>query len=83
MNKISRILLIIHHIALCTPCIVIFNYGHLLHVRVDDAEPKSEIQAEQVQKEYDGPQAPSSMDSNLDEIKARPGAFNHAPCLLI
>jgi hypothetical protein len=42
-----------------------FNYGHLLHMRVDHAEQKSEIQMERVQKEYDGPQAPSCMDTNL------------------
>jgi hypothetical protein len=55
-----RLLLFMHHIALCTPCITLFNCGHILHIRVDHAEPKSENQAEQVQKEYDGPQAPSA-----------------------
>jgi hypothetical protein len=54
-----------HHIALCTPCIALFNCGHLLHMRVDHVEPKSEIQVERVQKEYDGPQAPSCMNTNL------------------
>jgi hypothetical protein len=44
---------------------------------VDHAEPKSKIQAEQVQKEYDGPQALSCMDTNLDEIKESPDASNH------
>jgi hypothetical protein len=42
-------------------------------------EPKSEIQAEQGQKEYDGPQSPSCMDTNLDGIKASPGASDHHP----
>jgi hypothetical protein len=37
-----------HHIAL-------FNCGHLLHMLVDHGEQKSEIQAERVQKDYDGP----------------------------
>jgi hypothetical protein len=49
-----------HHNALCTPCIALFNCGHLLHIRVDYAEPKSEIQAEQVHKEYGGPQVPNA-----------------------
>jgi hypothetical protein len=32
-----------HHITLCTPCIALFNCGHLLHMRVDHVEPKIEI----------------------------------------
>jgi hypothetical protein len=27
-----------HHIVFCTPCIALFNYGHLLHIRVDHEE---------------------------------------------
>jgi hypothetical protein len=54
-----------HHVALCTPCITLFNCGHILLMRVDHGEPKSELQAERVQNEYDGPQAPRCMDSNL------------------
>jgi hypothetical protein len=46
----SGMLLFMHHIALCTPYIALFNCGHLLHMRVDHAEQKSEIQAELVQK---------------------------------
>jgi hypothetical protein len=61
----SMMLMLMHHIALCTPCIALFNCGHLLHMRVDHVEPKSEIQVERVQKEYDGPQAPSCMNTNL------------------
>jgi hypothetical protein len=72
-----------HHIALCTPCISLVNCGHLLHMCVDHVEPKSEVQAEQVQKEYDGPQAPSCKNANIFVIKANPGAFNSCPCLLI
>jgi hypothetical protein len=53
------LLLFMHHIALCTPCIALFNCDHLLHIRVDHTEPKSEIQTEQVQREYGGPQAPN------------------------
>jgi hypothetical protein len=54
-----------HHIALCTPCIALFNCGHLLPMRVDHVESKSKTQVEKVQKEFDGPQAPSCMDTNL------------------
>jgi hypothetical protein len=32
---------------------------------IDHAEQKSKIQAERVQKKYDGSQAPSCMDTNL------------------
>jgi hypothetical protein len=59
-----RLLLSMHHIALCAPCIALFNCGYLLHMRIDHAEQKSEIQAERVQMEYDGPQAPRCMDTN-------------------
>jgi hypothetical protein len=31
-----------------------------MHIRGDHTEQKTEIQAEQVQKEYSGPQAPSA-----------------------
>jgi hypothetical protein len=37
-----KMLLIMHHIALCTLCIALVNYGHLLHMQVDHAEPESE-----------------------------------------
>jgi hypothetical protein len=47
----SRMFFIMHHIALCTPFIALVNAGHLLHMRVDHAEPKSKIQAVQVQRE--------------------------------
>jgi hypothetical protein len=60
-----KMLMIMHHITLCTPCIALCNCGHLLHMWVDHAEQKSEIQAELVQKEYDGPQAPNYRDTNL------------------
>jgi hypothetical protein len=39
----SRMLLFMHLTALCTSCIALFNCGHLLHMRVDHAEQKSEI----------------------------------------
>jgi hypothetical protein len=42
-----RLLLFMHHIALYTPCFTYFNVVHLLHIRVDHAKPKMEIQVEQ------------------------------------
>jgi hypothetical protein len=39
---------------------------------VDHAEPKSEIQAEQGQKEHGGPQAISCMDTNLSLDQGKP-----------
>jgi hypothetical protein len=53
-----------------------------MHIRVDHAEPKMEIQAEQVHGVFGGPQASSDRDINLDWIKASLGAFNQCPCLL-
>jgi hypothetical protein len=35
--------MIMHHNAICTPCITLVNCGHLLHIRVDHVEPKAEI----------------------------------------
>jgi hypothetical protein len=67
-------LLFIHHIALCTSCIALFNCGHLLHILVDHEEPKSEIQAEQVQCVVGGPQASSCEDANIVMIKASTSA---------
>jgi hypothetical protein len=60
-----RILMIMHHIALCTPCIALCNYDHLLHIRVDHVEPKTENQAEQVQWVFRDPQASSCEDTDI------------------
>jgi hypothetical protein len=62
-----------HHIALCTLCIALFNCDHLLHIRVDHAEPESEFQAEQVRWVFGGPQVSSGEDTKLalDQGKAR------------
>jgi hypothetical protein len=46
---------------------------------LDHMELKSEIHAEQVQKEYDGPQVPSCEGANIVVIKASPGASNYHP----
>jgi hypothetical protein len=58
-------LLIIQHNALCTPCIALFNCGHLLHIRVDHVEPKTENQAEQVQCVFEDPQTSSCEGTNI------------------
>jgi hypothetical protein len=42
-----RLLMFMHHIALYTSCMKYFNAANLLHTRVDHAEPKAKIQAEQ------------------------------------
>jgi hypothetical protein len=77
-----NVLMIIHHNTLCTPCITLFNCGHLLHIRVDHVEPKTEDQAEQVQWVFGDPQTSSCEDANIVVIKASPGIYNKYPCLL-
>jgi hypothetical protein len=79
MLRLPRIM---HHIALYTPCITLVNYGHVLHILVDDAKLEMKIRAEQVQWVFGGPQASSGDDTNLYGIKASPGASNQCPCLL-
>jgi hypothetical protein len=36
-----KVLMIMHHIALCTICIALCNCVHLLHIRVDHVESKT------------------------------------------
>jgi hypothetical protein len=50
-----------------------------MHIQVDQTEPKTEIQAEQVQWVFGGAQASSCEDANIVGIKASPGASNHHP----
>jgi hypothetical protein len=50
--------------------------AHVCSYALDHAEPKTKIQAEQVHGVFEGPQALSGRDTNLDLIKASPGAFN-------
>jgi hypothetical protein len=69
-------LLIPYHIALCTPSIALFNYGHLLHIWVDHVESKIENQAEQVQWVFRGPQASSGEDTNLALDQGKPQCIN-------
>jgi hypothetical protein len=58
-------LLIMHHIVLCTPCILLFNFGHLLQIRVDHVELKTENQAEQIQWVFGDSQASSCEDTEI------------------
>jgi hypothetical protein len=60
-----RILMIMHRIALCTPCIALYNYDHLLHIQVDHVESKTENQAEQVQWVFGDPQVSSCEDTDI------------------
>jgi hypothetical protein len=46
---------------------------------MDHVEPKTEIQVQQVQGVFGGPQVSSYEDANIVVIKASPGAFNHIP----
>jgi hypothetical protein len=62
---VTRMLFIMHHIVLCTPCIALVNGGYFLHMRVDQADPKSGFQAEQVHWAFGGPQASSGKYINL------------------
>jgi hypothetical protein len=71
--------MIMHQITLCTLCTVLFNCCHLLHIRVDHAEPKSRFQVVQVQWVFGGPEALSSDDANIIMIKASLGASTHRP----
>jgi hypothetical protein len=50
-----------------------------MHIRVYHAEPKTEIQAEQVPGVFGGPQASSCEDANIVVIKASPGVSNYCP----
>jgi hypothetical protein len=74
------LLLFMHYIALCTSSIALFSCVHLSHMQVDHAEQKSEIQAERVQKKYDGPQVPSCMDTKL-AIGSRQALVQHTTIL--
>jgi hypothetical protein len=58
-------LMIMHHIALCTPCIELCNYDDLLHIQVNHVEPKTENQAEHVQWVFGDTQASSCEDDDI------------------
>jgi hypothetical protein len=69
--------MIMHHIALYTPCIALFNFGHLDRSRGAGIEISSGGSTMGVR------QASSGSDANIIVIKASLDAFNHAPYLLI
>jgi hypothetical protein len=69
---VGKMLMIMHHIALCTPYIALVIGGHLLHMRVDHAEPESEFQAERVQWAFRGSQASCGDDTNLALDQGKP-----------
>jgi hypothetical protein len=50
-----------------------------MHIWVDHTKQKIEIQAEQVQWVFGGPQASSYEDANIVVIKASSDASNHHP----
>jgi hypothetical protein len=54
-----------HHITPCSPCITLFNYGHLLHIRVDHGKTKTENQVEQVHWVFGDPQVSSCEDIEI------------------
>jgi hypothetical protein len=78
----GKMLIIMHHITLCTPCIALVNGGPLLHMRVDHVELESEFQAEQVQWAFGGPQASSCEEANIVGSRKAPVHLTNAPCLL-
>jgi hypothetical protein len=67
-----RFFLFMHHNALYTSCIAYFNVVHFLHIWVDHVEPEEEIQKEQVQVAFGGPQATSGEDINLALNQGKP-----------
>jgi hypothetical protein len=69
------------HLMHCTISLL----AHVYSYTVDRAEPKSKIQAEQVQWVFGGPQASSYQDANIVVIKASPSAcaFNQCSYLFI
>jgi hypothetical protein len=54
-----------HHIVLYTPCIALFNCGHLLYILVDHGETKTKNQAEQVQWVFGDSQASTCKDTDI------------------
>jgi hypothetical protein len=67
-----KMLMIMHRIALCTPCIALVNCDHHFAYALDHAELKTEIQAMQVQWRIRGPQASSGEDTNLMLDQGKP-----------
>jgi hypothetical protein len=74
-----KLLMIMHNIALCTPCIALVNGGYLFACALDHAVPKTEIQAVQVRWVFGDPQVSSCEDANIVVVKVRSSASNHIP----
>jgi hypothetical protein len=69
-----RMLLFLYYIAFAPHTMHLLILAHVyMHIRVDHAEPKSEIRAEKVQMVFGGPQDSSGEDTNvaLDQGKPR------------
>jgi hypothetical protein len=68
-----RMLMIMHHNTLCTPCIALVFMAHICTYAIDPAELKMEVQGVQVQWRLGGQQASSDEDTNivLDQGKPR------------
>jgi hypothetical protein len=58
---------------------MLYLLSHICTYALDHAEPKSKIQAEQVQGVFGGPQMSSYEDANIFMMKASPGASNRHP----
>jgi hypothetical protein len=71
-----KMLIIMYHTALCTPCIALFNCGHL-HVQL-----KTDNEAEQVQWVFGIHKCQVVTILTFIRIKANPGALINVPCLL-
>jgi hypothetical protein len=67
-----KVLMIMHHISLCTPCIALVNCDHYFAYALDHVETKTEIQTMQVQWRIGVPQASSEEDSNLMLDQGKP-----------
>jgi hypothetical protein len=52
-------------------------------IDIDRAHPKMEVQVEQVQKVYGGPQSTSCVDINLDLDQGKPWCITPNPLLLL
>jgi hypothetical protein len=52
-------------------------------IDIDRAHPQMEVQVEQVQKVYGGPQSTSCVDINLDLDQGKPWCITPNPLLLL
>jgi hypothetical protein len=60
------------HITLYSSCIASLPLAHVRSFTLGQAEPKSKIQAEQVQQVFGGPQTLSGDDTNLALDQSKP-----------